>query len=305
MLSEIVNQSAEMGARLKAVARHWLLLEQLSREECSAGELAKKLQKKPPEISKAIQQLADAGLINPPTQKQGDRHKYCSLSDEGRRIYEAISEATARPTEEKPKVDLASVEICIDVLKDESIDEDTRHSFAQKLSSIFTTWPLDALDQDGLKKWLEETLTTPPKSVKIWQQVRSMMLGSLPGLMQSNQRDWVKEHVYEKSLQMVDSRKVKDNVRLWAASILEKVAFEDADAVQEVTDKLEKAFLEFEPQMKDDLPKMAQPLISVTCSDSKSTKDYVKHLRETIRTATNDEKKQRLGYLLQTIATRL
>lgn len=316
MSEQQVSKNEDYSDITKKLGRWWRVLDALymKDDELDAKTLRKNTGISKPHLSTALSELEELKLISVRREKNprgGQPIPFAKLTGYGTHILDAVfstTEETATPVQSKPiKLDTVLLDICLDVVENrEAVDEKTRVSYALRLSQLFTSSPLKALEHNRFKEWLEGAIKTASSSKedeKIQETVRDMIRNNISQLatatdssssdsdddqnQRQRRRDWVQGHIYLQCLNIIANEEDADHVRSWAGDMLVKIATafkEDQEVASCIKAQLEHVLFSWNPsEDKTYLDHLASQLLSIACPDTESTRAYVKILMERMK----------------------
>lgn len=200
-----------MGKRLELIGRNWEILNALSKKESYGGELAKELRKTPSEISLNLKYLKAGGLVES-RQEKGKRLKPFCLSDLGKRVFEAVTEATRlKPVE---KLEEWQIDKLLEILGDTKISESVRASYSGIFHTLSHESPMQLIEHSGVRELIERIATHASVD-----EINKNLNRSVPVLLSQAVhhqiwRNWVVKKLYPLLIKNVGSE--NEETRVWA-----------------------------------------------------------------------------------------
>lgn len=204
---------------IELMGRRWNILEKLSKRKYYASKLAKELGKSPPEISKNLKELEKNGLVRR-EQKEGERLKYCYITDYAKNFVIAITQVT----QSKPKENLEKWQIdeLLNILKDQELSDDIRLDYSKSFRRICSEHPTEVLTHKGMQR-LFEKVAADPFHDKIRESLMRPLSAVLRGL-RKEWSNWVLEKLYPVFVKKVENKEIDPRIREWALKRVGEIA---------------------------------------------------------------------------------
>jgi len=300
--STSLNETACMHAKLterglaKIVGRHYLLFKVLYPDlKFNLLELATKIRKDPGNLSKLIKNLEKNEVVETEEvgRDRGRPFKYIKLSSKVAQIISSFIDA-AKPVAE-PKYSPSTIDICLDVIEDDTLDEEVRMPFAESLDRIFTNMPVKLLnDHERLRETLEDVVRDPPANGQIEERKRSMIKMAIPRLiMNESTNEWTLNHVYPNALKILQDENRSEDIVSWAISMLEDIALRCPDQEKAIKMKLREMY--FNETIKQDnrvAERLKDSILEIYCREAASARELANYLRERAKSQKKTEKEK-------------
>ncbi len=223
---------------VELIGRRWKIFEKLSKKEYYVSELAKELNKSPPEISKNLKELENVGLVEC-EQKEGQKLKYCHISDYANKILTAVNQVNQL----KPKKSLDDWQIneFLNILEDQNLSNDVRLFYSDSFQCICIEYPTEVIKHKGAQGLFEKVATAPFHD-KVREDLMSSLSTILCGLHPKEGTNWVLKKLYPIFVRNMEDKKVNQKIRVWATRQIGKIARSSIDLPKKI--EAEKKFLE-------------------------------------------------------------
>ena len=227
-----------IGESVELIGRRWKIFEKLSEKEYYVSELAKELRKSPPEISKNLKDLEKVGLVEC-KQKEGQKLKYCHISDYANKILTAINQVT--PLKPKKSLDDWQINEFLNILEDQNLSNNLRLFYSKSFFSICSEYPTEVIKHKGAQ-WLFEKVAADP----FYDEVREHLMRSLSVILRrlhhKEGTNWVLKKLYPIFLKNMEDKEVNQEIRAWATCQIGKIAMSSIGLPKKI--EAEKKFLE-------------------------------------------------------------
>lgn len=230
-----MSTSSGLEEKVKLLGRYWRILERLipKKEEGTEEEekikptlnwLADSLKRDKSQVSRELNDLKRKGLVD--YESEG-RTKVWHLTEEGSILVSHLSDALKeierrRARKADVEKDLWKVDQLLSLADDEGLDEDLRHSFIEKLFTLFTKEPAFILERSERLRRALESLVKAPATDYLGRRKMTMLSVSIVRLISNEKtKGWVLS-LYPDLKKLLDHEEPK--VQSWAASLLGDIA---------------------------------------------------------------------------------
>jgi DNA-binding MarR family transcriptional regulator len=244
-------------------------------------------------LSKLITTLEKLQLVETEkaSRKRGRPYRIIGLTPRARRIISSI----VTETKPKAKYDPAAVDLCLDVMEDTHLDEETRMLYAETLHTLFLYFPGKMLkEHEPLRKTLEETLQDPSAEGKVEERKRSMIKQAIPQLIKDEKtRPWVINTVYPQAIETLETGDKPERILMWTLSMLESIGTRSKEHQEEIRSKtLEMYFNKPLEKMNDLRKELQNSIMELFCQETESARQLATHLRNRTKSANSKEKEK-------------
>jgi len=204
---------------LRLMAKNWEIMNALSKKDYFGKELADKLGKSTPEICLKLKNLREKGLVKS-QQRQGERQKHFFLSDLGKRMFRAVTEAMQ--PEPEGKLEDWQISQLLDILGDSNISNEVRRSYSGVFHTLSAESPAQLVEHSGVRELIKKIVTDPPKDEVIMDLDRSVPPVLSCAVQHRTYRDWVLKQLYPVLVSKTSDESEK--TRAWAVRQMGKIA---------------------------------------------------------------------------------
>jgi len=271
----------------------------------SLHKLAEVTQKDPSNLSKLVTELEGEDLRIVETKevprRRGRPYRLIKLGKRGSKILSCF--ITAASSLHPPKYDPTTIDLCLEVVEDKELDEETRMLYANALHSLFTAIPNIILkEHERLRKTLEKVLQDPPAEGKVEERKRSMIKMALPQLItDETTRSWVINTVYPQALATLESWNKSERILMWVLSMLESIGTRSKDHQEEIRSKIVEIYFEKTLNKMEHLDKeLKNSIIELFCRETESARELATNLRRRAKSG-NEKEKEKATTLLKKI----
>ena len=231
------ERTCELAKSVELLGKRWKIFEKLSKRKYYVSELAKELGKSSPEISKNLKELRKGGLVGC-EQGEGERLKYCYVSDYAKRILTAIIQVT----QSKPKEKLEEWQISefLSILEDQGVSDALRLSYSKSFCRMCSEHQKEIISHEGAQRLFEKIAADP-----FHDKIRKDLMISLSAILRGLQKEWsnwVIKRLYPIFVKKIEDKEADEEIRVWAIGRVGQLASLGIDL--SVRGKAEKQFLE-------------------------------------------------------------
>lgn len=213
------REQMPIGEVLKLMAKNWEIMNALSKKDYNGKELADKLGKSTPEICLKLKNLREKGLVKS-LQRLGERQKHFSLSDLGKRMFRAVTEAMA--SEPERKLEDWQISQLLDILGDSNISKEVRRSYSGVFHTLSAESPAQLIERSGIRELIKKIVTDLPTDEVIMDLDRSVPAVLSYAVQHKTYRDWVVKQLYPVLVSKTEGESEK--TRAWAVRQIGKIA---------------------------------------------------------------------------------
>ena len=223
---------------VELIGRRWKIFEKLSKKEYYVSELAKELNKSPPEISKNLKDLEKVGLVEC-EQKEGQKLKYCHISDYANKILTAVTQVAQLKSKKNP--DEWQINEFLNILEDQNLSKNLRLFYSNSFFSICSEYPTEVIKHKGAQGLFEKVAADP-----FYDKVRKDLMRSLSVILRRLHHkegpNWVLKKLYPIFVRKMEDEAVNQEIRVWATRQIGKIARSFMDFPKKI--EVEKKFLD-------------------------------------------------------------
>ena len=227
-----------IGESVKLIGMRWKIFEKLSEKEYYVSELAKELRKSPPEISKNLKDLEKVGLVEC-KQKEGQKLKYCHISDYANKILTAINQVT--PLKPKKSLDDWQMNEFLNILEDQNLSDDVRLFYSNSFQCICSDYPTEVINHKRVQRLFEKVAADP-----FYDKVREGLMRSLSVILRKLRHkegtNWALKKLYPIFVRKMEDEAVNQEIRVWVTRQIGNIAGSSMDLPKRI--KVEKKFLD-------------------------------------------------------------
>lgn len=227
----------ELAKTIELIGKRWEILDKLSERKYYVSELAKELGKSPPEISKNLKELRKGGLVGC-EQGEGERLKYCYVSDYAKRIFTAIIQVTQ--SKPKEKFEEWQINEFLSILEDQDLGDDLRLSYSESFRRMCSEHPKEIISHEGAQRLFEKIAADP-----FHDKIRKDLMRSLSAILRGLRKEWsnwVIKRLYPIFVKKIEDKEADEEIRVWAIGRVGQLASLGIDL--SIKGKAEKQFLE-------------------------------------------------------------
>jgi len=207
----------------EVVGRRWSLLEQLSEKEEYVSGLAKKINKKAPDVSGYLKELEEYDIVKHKEQASPEKgmRKYYSLTDKGKTIVEFFRHHESPKVSSPAEVDRWKVEWCLRALDPTISNEEIRYKLAYAFFELCESKVWEH------KKVLEIFLRIVKKpedfNDKVGERFRTGFTRALRWMVEDEKMStWVLKNLFNLVVISAQDKNLNDELRAFFISLLDQ-----------------------------------------------------------------------------------
>ncbi|TET19532.1 transcriptional regulator [Candidatus Bathyarchaeota archaeon] len=209
----------KLAKMVELIGKRWDILEKLSKKKYYASKLAEELGKSPPEISKNLKELEKNGLVRR-EQKEGERLKYCYLTDYAKKILTSINQVAQLKPE--TKLEKWQINELLNILEDDNLSEDVRLEYSESFRRICSEHPTEVATHRGAQRLFEKVAADP-----FHDKIREDLMRSLSAILRRLRKEWsnwVLKKLYPVFVKNVGNKELDPRIREWALKRVGEIA---------------------------------------------------------------------------------
>jgi len=209
----------KLAELIELMGRRWNILEKLSKRKYYASRLAKELGKSPPEISKNLKELEKNGLVRR-EQKEGERLKYCYITDYAKKILTSINQVAQLKPE--TKLEKWQINELLNILEDQNLSDDLRLEYSESFRRICSEHPTEVATHRGAQRLFEKVAADP-----FHDKIREDLMRSLSAILRRLRKEWsnwVLKKLYPIFVKNVGNKELDPRIREWALKRVGEIA---------------------------------------------------------------------------------
>jgi hypothetical protein len=202
-------------------------------------------------------------------QEEGKRTKYFYLSNLGRRIFTAVTEAAR--VEPEGKLEDWQIEKLLAILCDSRIDKKFRKSYASVFDTLSHQSPIQLINYSGVRELIQEIVANAPADEISKELNRSVPVLLSHALQHQIWRDWVVKKLYPILIKNIGSENARARVRAIRQVVQVATFGPDPKLASDVRKRLLKLWFSDETDASGNFGNEVREQLVLVCLDGGST----------------------------------